>query len=68
MANPIFNRFGGNRMPQGNNILSAFNQFKSSIQGDPKAMVQRLLNSGQMSQQQFEQLQGMASQLRGLLK
>lgn len=68
MGNPLFNMFGGNGMPQGNNIITAFNQFKSSLQGDPKAMVQQLLNSGKMTQDQFNQLQSMASQLKGILK
>ena len=50
------------------NLLSSFSQFKSSFQGDPRQKVQELLNTGQMSPQQFEQLQVMARQLEGLLK
>lgn len=65
MANPLFNMLGGNQLP-GNlgALLSQFNQFKSSFQGDPRQQVQNLLNSGKMSQQQFNQLQAMATQLK----
>lgn len=50
------------------NLLSSFNQFKSTFQGDPRQKVQELLNTGQMSPQQFEELQTMARQLENLLK
>lgn len=60
--NPLYQMFGGNQ-PQGggNDILSRFNQFKQNFNGDPKAKVQELLNTGQMSQEQFNQLSQMAN-------
>ena len=36
-----------------------------NIQNNPQAIVQHLMNSGQMSQQQFNQLQSMAKQIQG---
>lgn len=56
--------------PFGNMIglIKQFNQFKNGFNGDPKAQVQQLLNSGQMSQEQFNNLQAMANQLQGVLK
>ena len=48
------------------NFLDRFNQFRQAFQGDPKAKVQELLNSGQMSQQQFQQLSQMANNFRGM--
>ena len=36
-----------------------------NIQNNPQAIVQHLMNSGQMSQQQFNQLQNMAKQIQG---
>lgn len=60
MANPLYNAF----QPQNN--LTAFKQqvmnMKSSIP-NPREEVQRLLNSGQMSQEQFNQLSQMAQQI-----
>jgi len=59
----MFNQPGGT-----NNILAQFNQFRQNLQNqniDPQQKVQELLNSGQMTQQQFEQLRSMANQLTG---
>lgn len=54
--------------PFGNmiNLVNQYNQFKNQFQGDPRAQVQQLLNSGQMSQQQLNQLQNWARQLQSL--
>ena len=75
MPNPLFQQLGGGKMPgpmgQMKRMMSAFQQFKTSFQGDPKQEVQRLLESGQMSQQQYNQLQQMAADVkaqRGIAK
>ena len=62
--------FPPNNNPLNNmsNFISQFNQFKNSFQGDPKEQVQNLLNSGQMTQAQFNQLQSLATQLRNVLR
>ena len=46
------------------NLIQQFNAFKQSFQGNPKEKVQELLNSGQMTQEQFNQLSQMAQQFR----
>lgn len=72
--NPLFNLLGGNRMPAntpfGNmmNMMQSFNQFRQAFSGDPKQQVQQLLDSGKMSQDQFNQLQQMARQLQSFLR
>ena len=63
--------FGG--MPMGGNgpmqMMQQFAQFKRLMQGrNPQAMVQQLLDSGQMSQAQFAQLKSMASSMRDILR
>lgn len=73
MGNPLFNIFGGNNSIPGNfgmysSMIQQFNEFRKNYNGDPKQEVQRLLNSGKMSQAQFNQLQQMATQMMGLLK
>ena len=63
MNNDFFNRFGGFM-----NFRNQLNQFQQNLsnQGiNPQQKVQELLNSGQMSQQQFEQLRQMANQITG---
>ena len=55
MANPLFNALGGgmpampNPMGQFGQMMQQFQQFKANFQGDPKAEVQKLLQSGKMS-------------------
>ena len=64
MSNPFFNAIGGGNLPgpMGNmmGMLKQLKEFRQTFQGDPKAKVQDLLNSGQMTQAQFNELQGMA--------
>lgn len=50
------------------NFLTQFNQFKSTFNGNPEQQVKQLLSSGQMSQEQFNQLAQTANQLRQLIK
>lgn len=69
MANPFMQAMGGAQGPQGGpmNMMQAFQQFKHSFQGDPKAEVQKLLTSGRMNQSQLNQLQAMAKQFQSML-
>ena len=61
--NNIFNLFGGIQ-----NFQNQFNLFKQNMaqqNADPKQKVQELLNSGKMTQQQFEQLRQIANRITG---
>ncbi len=64
MNNNLFNLFGGfqNFQTQFKNFAQNFN---SQSQMSPQERVQQLLNSGQMTQEQFEQLRAMANQITG---
>lgn len=69
--NPLFNMFNNQQAgPFGNvsNVVNQYNQFKSNFQGDPRQKVQDLLNSGQMTQEQFNQLSAMAQVFQSLIK
>jgi hypothetical protein len=72
MPNPLFNALGGGRMPgpmgQFQQMMQQFQQFRNNFQGDPKQEVEKLLQSGKMSQQQLNQLQAMAQQFQSFLK
>lgn len=70
MSNPLFNALGGG-MPQGNGpmqMMQQFMQFKQNFKGNPKAEVEKMLQSGKISQQQLNQVQQMAGQFQNLLK
>lgn len=49
-------------------MLNKFQEFKRTFQGDPRAQVQQLLDSGQMSEEQFQKLSQMATQLQRFLQ
>lgn len=66
MANPLYNQFtntmfANNGMSQ---FMNAFKQLQQTV-SNPKQEVERLLQSGQMSQQQFNQFSQIANQFCG---
>lgn len=75
MSNPLFQMFGGqNQHSQQNTsfgnpmqMMQEFNRFRSTFQGNPQQKVQELLDSGKMSQEQFNQLSSMAQIFRQFL-
>ena len=67
--NPLFNLLGGSLLPPNiQTVLSQFQQFKQNFRGDPRQQVQQMLNSGQISQQQYNQAVQMASELQKYIK
>lgn len=72
MSNPFFTALGGGQMPgpvgSFAQMVQQFNQFKQTFKGDPKAEVEKLLQSGAMSQQELNQLQSMAKQFGHLFQ
>lgn len=74
MSNPIFNALSGNStnpMQMLNQLMSNPVQFLASrrlnipqnISNNPQAIIQHLLNSGQMSQETYNRLQSQVSQM-----
>ena len=66
MSNPIYDQFGGQ---QNNNGFSAFindfNRLQQTVK-NPRQEVERLLQSGAMSQQDFNRFGQMANQIMGM--
>lgn len=60
--NPLYQQM----MPQ-NNVMQRFLQFKQQFQGNPQEQVQQLLNSGKISQAQYNQAVQMANQFRQMM-
>lgn len=65
MANPIFEALGGTVTRQGSamNISSMFQNFMQNFVGDPTQILQQRINNGEISQQQYNQLRGIAEQI-----
>lgn len=52
---------------QNDNIITRFNRFRQTISGDPQQQVQQLLNSGKVSQDQYNRAVQVANQLRKMM-
>ena len=61
----FFNTLG--QQPQQPNILQRFQQFQRMFTGDAQQQVQQLLNSGKVTQQQYQQAVQMAQQLQRMM-
>lgn len=62
--NPFFNAMGGNRQP---NMMQQFQQFMNQMKGkDPNSMIQEMVSSGRISQDQLNQVQKQAQQMQGM--
>lgn len=68
MSNPFMAALGGGRNNSFMQMMQQFQQFKASFKGDPKAEVEKLLQSGKINQQQLNQIQQMAKQFQSLMK
>lgn len=69
MGNPLFDLLGGKNNDRSGNMLQQFQQFKKQMQGvNPQEEVQKLLQSGKISQAQLDKAQQMAQQMQGLFK
>lgn len=49
-------------------MMQQLQQFRNNFKGDARAEVMKLLQSGQMNQQQLNELQQMAYQLQAMMK
>lgn len=70
-SNPLFGLLGGGRsaMPANmQNILSQFQQFKNTFRGNPQEQIQQMLNSGRITQAQYNQAVQMANELQKYLR
>lgn len=69
--NPLFNMMMANRTPVLNNMsnfMNALSNLKQNFHGDPQQYIQSMLNSGQISQEQYNRAVQMAQQIQGMFK
>lgn len=64
MSNPLFNALEGSVVPP---IVQQFIQFKRSFSGDPKQQVQQMLDSGRITQDQYNAAVKKAQDLQKVL-
>lgn len=66
MSNPLFKALGGNQQP---NMMADFQKFMQQMQGiNPYQEINRLLQSGRITQQQLNEAQMKAQQMMGMFK
>lgn len=69
MINPLI---GGkvqkpNPMNNFQQMMQQFNQFRQSFQGNPQEQIQQLMNSGKISQDQYNNAYQMATQFQKMM-
>ena len=65
MSNPLFGMMQS-QAPM-NGLIQRFQQFQQMFRGDPKQQVQQMLNSGKVSQAQYNQAVQTAQQLARMI-
>ena len=63
MSNPLYQMMGQQMPP----IMQRFQQFQQIFKGDPKQQVQQLLQSGRVTQRQYDQAVQMAKQFQQMM-
>ena len=66
-TNPLFNALNGGQQPANNgfsNFMNGFQRLQQTVK-NPRAEVERLLQTGAMSQQKFNELSQIAQQIVG---
>lgn len=64
--NPFFNAMGGNKQP---NMMQQFQQFMNQMKGkDPNAVIQDMMQSGKITQDQYNQARQQAQQMQGMFE
>jgi hypothetical protein len=62
--NPLFNMMNQNN-PY-NNFMKQFNEFKKTINGNPQEQIQQLMNSGKITQAQYNAAVQKANAIRSM--
>lgn len=66
MPNPFFNAMGGSQQQP---MMRQFKQFMDQMRGkDPNAMINELVQSGRITQDQLNQVQRQAQQMQGMFE
>ena len=66
MSNPLFQQFGQQQNAI-SGLMQRFEQFRQTFRGDPKQQVQQMLNSGKITQAQYNDAVQKANTLMQML-
>ena len=65
MSNPLFHALGGQQMNPMAQLVADAKRLQQTMTGNPKQMVEELVKSGRMSQQDFNNYAQIANQIIG---
>ena len=65
MSNPLFSALGGQQMNPMAQLVADAKRLQKTMTGNPKQMVEELVKSGRMSQQDFNNYAQIANQIVG---
>lgn len=72
MPSSLFSTFGNTQRNRGgnsfSNIRQQFESFRSTFTGDPRQQVQQLLNSGKVSQADYDRAVQLARQFQQMIR
>ena len=64
--NPFFQAMGGNKQP---NMMQQFQSFMQQMKGkDPNAIINEMVSSGKLTQEQLNQAQQQAQHMQGMFE
>ncbi len=69
--NPLYNAMAGTGSGMGSgigNMVQRFRQFQQAFRGDARQQVQQMLNSGRITQEQYNRAVQIAQQLQGMIR
>lgn len=64
--NPLYNQM--QQQQPSNGLMQRYQQFRAQFTGDPQQQIQQLLNSGKVSQEQYNKAYQMAQQFQQMMK
>lgn len=66
--NPLYEQMQNNHGGGATGMLQRFQQFRANFRGNPQEQVQQLLNSGKVSQADYNRAVQLANQLQQMMK
>ena len=63
--NELFNQYGPKNPYQ--NMINQFNEFRNNFKGNPQQKIQQMLNSGQITQKQYNMAVQKANMIKSFL-
>lgn len=67
MNNPLYKQIQQQSQNPMNGFMQRFNQFRQNFSGNPQEQIQKLMNSGKISQQDYNNAYQMAQQMMRMI-